>query len=294
MIILAEMKYADNCLFLFQDKESVKTIGNDIEQAHNLNSWPLKQIVTNYSADPKVFERLNVNSNHTQILFGLKWCIKDNTFLPNLYLTLQGKNREKSVGVPLAEDEFDINTITREIFSRITAQMYDILGIFLGPAVFSCKVITSPICKITSLTELNKPIYEIDPNLATTAYKFLVKLKDLHKIQPFPESFIPGFNELTHIVVFSDGGLNGFGSVKNKQTGLISSRLCFASGALGRKTIPCHEVHSRVHGLASVKKILNYLNFHKFISNKKYKYFLWDSLAIAQLFNPRLSVRNIY
>ena len=117
------------------------------------------------------------------------------------------------MGVPLAEDEFSIKTINREIFSRVTAQMYDILGIYLGPAVFSCKVIMSRICKITSLTELNKPIYEIDPTLATTAYKFLIKLKELHKIQPFPASFIPGFNELIYIVVFSDGGLNGFGSV---------------------------------------------------------------------------------
>ena len=166
------------------------------------------------------------------------------------------------MGLPLVEDEFNINTITREIFSRITAQMYDILGIYLGPAVFSCKVIMSRICKITSLTELNKPIYEIDPNLATTAYKFLVKLKDLHKIQPFPASFVS---------------------------------LCFASGALGRKTIPSHEIHSRVHGLASVKKILNYINFHQFISNRQIQVIsLGDSLAVAQLFNPRLSVRKIY
>ena len=91
--------------------------------------------------------------------------------------------------------------------------MYDILGIFLGPAIFSCKVIMSRICKITSLTELTKPIYEIDPILATTAYKFLIKLKELHKIHPFPSSFIPGFNELSHIIVFSDGVLSGFGSV---------------------------------------------------------------------------------
>ena len=86
-----------------------------------------------------------------------------------------------------------------------------------------------------------------------------MKLKELKDIHPFPPSFIPGFNVLTHIVIFSDGGLNGFGSViyfisENKIDGLISSRLCFASGALGRKTIPCHEAHSRVHGLASVKK----------------------------------------
>ena len=89
----------------------------------------------------------------------------------------------------------------------------------------------------------------------------MIKLKELHKINPFPSSFIPGFNELSHIVVFSDRGLSGFGSViyfilKNQETGLMTSRLCFTSGALGRKTIPCHEIHSRVHGLASVKKYL--------------------------------------
>ena len=169
--------------------------------------------------------------------------------MPNLYLTLQGKSRGKSLGVPLADDDFTIITITREIFSRVTAQMYDILGIFLGPAIFSCKVIMSRICKITSLSEISRPIYEIDPELAGIAYNFLTKLKELHKITPFPPSFIPNFNELIYIVVFSDGGLSGFGSVgyfvsKNQQTGELTSRLCFASGALGRKTVPNNEIHS--------------------------------------------------
>ena len=299
-VILAETRYADNCLFSFQNKEKVMTVSKDIEQAHELYSWPLKQLVTNHSADPSVFERLQVNTEHVEILFGLRWHIQNNTFLPNLYLTLQGKNRGKSVGSPLAEDEFTIMSITREIFSRVSAQMYDILGIFLGPAIFSCKVIMSRICKLTSLSELTRPIYEIDQELAGIAYNFLIKLKDLDKITPFPASFIPNFNELIYIVVFSDGGLSGFGSViyfvsKNQQTGDLTSRLCFASGALGRKTVPNHEIHSRVHGLASVKKILNYLNIHPFINNRKIKiYSIGDSLAVAQLFNPKLSIKKIY
>ena len=156
--ILAETRYADNCLFSFRDKEKIKIIGKYIEQAHELYSWPLKEIVTNFSADPTVFDRLGVTSEHIELLFGLKWCLKDNTFLPNLYLTLQGKNRGRSVGLPLAEDEFNVNTITREIFGRITAQLYDILGIYLGPAIFGCKVIMSRICKVTTLTETKKPI----------------------------------------------------------------------------------------------------------------------------------------
>ena len=36
--ILAETRYADNCLFSFQGKGKIKMIGNDIEQAHNLYS----------------------------------------------------------------------------------------------------------------------------------------------------------------------------------------------------------------------------------------------------------------
>ena len=75
----------------------------------------------------------------------------------------------------------------------------------------------------------------------------------------------------------------------------MMSRLCLASGALGRKTIPSQEIHSRVHGLASVKKILNYINFHKFINNRHIQVIsLGDSLAVAQIFNPKLSVQRIY
>ena len=177
-----------------QDKERVQIVGRDIEQAHDMYSWPLKQLVTNHSADPTVFKRLEVNTDHVEILFGLKRCIKNNSFRPNLYLTLQGKNRGKTVGVPLARDDFNVTTITREIFARITAKMYDVLGIFLGPAIFSFKVLMGRICKLTSLSELTKPIYEIDPILAAAAYKYLIKLKELHKIHPFPSSFIPGFN----------------------------------------------------------------------------------------------------
>ena len=103
-----------------------------------------------------------------------------------MYLTLQGKNRGKIIEVPLAQDNFSVTTITREILAKITAQMFYILGIFLGPAIFSCKVLMSRICKLTSLSELTKPIYEIDPKQATTAYKYLLKLKDLNKIHPFP------------------------------------------------------------------------------------------------------------
>ena len=40
------------------------TVSKDKEQAHEMYSWPLKQLVTNYSADPSVFERLQVNSEH--------------------------------------------------------------------------------------------------------------------------------------------------------------------------------------------------------------------------------------
>ena len=87
-LILSETRYADNCLFSFQDKNKVKETSRDIEQAHEVYSWPLKELVTNYSADSTVFKRLGVDNNHVEIMFGLRWLIKDNLFLPNLYLTL--------------------------------------------------------------------------------------------------------------------------------------------------------------------------------------------------------------
>ena len=75
-LILSETRYADNCLYSFQDKEKVHIVGRDIEQAHELYSWPLKQLVTNYSADSTIFKRLEVNSDHVEILFGLQWNLK--------------------------------------------------------------------------------------------------------------------------------------------------------------------------------------------------------------------------
>ena len=125
---------------------------------------------------------------HVVKLFGLQWFLKDNTFLPNIYLSIEGKSRIKTIGIPLSQENFTINSITREVISRTTAQLYDLLGIFLAPVILSCKVIMSRDCKITILLELDKPNMDIDPRLAELAFNFLRKLKQLDIIIPF----IPG------------------------------------------------------------------------------------------------------
>ena len=124
--------------------------------------------------------------------------------------------------------------------SRVTAQLYDLLGIFLAPAIFSAKVLMSRVCKITSSDELETPIIKIDPELANLAFTYLTNLKKIDQIKPFPGSFIPGMNKLISFVVFCDGGLSGFACAiyilsLNPTTDQIESRLCFASGMLGKK-----------------------------------------------------------
>ena len=62
--LLCQSRYANNYLASFQRKEDVELISNDLIQAHNQYSWPLKDIVTSSKTDPNIFEKLGVNELH--------------------------------------------------------------------------------------------------------------------------------------------------------------------------------------------------------------------------------------
>ena len=100
-IILSQCRYADNALRSFQDREKVDLVSKDLHIAHDKYNFPLKPIMTSVYTDPDIATKLEIEPNHTEPLFGMRWNIQTNTFLPNFYLTFHGKRKGQSLGPPL-------------------------------------------------------------------------------------------------------------------------------------------------------------------------------------------------
>ena len=144
---------------------------------------------------------------------------------------------------------------------------------------------------------MSKPIVENNEELAKRAFSFLLHLQSLDKIKPFPGEFIPENHRVTDIVTFYDGGEFGFGSTiylvsKHSVTNKVKSRICFANGALGRKTVPYHELMSRGQGVQNIRKVLKYLSHRGSVLGEVVKiHSIGDSQAVSALFNPRLNIK---
>ena len=86
--------------------------------------------------------------------------------------------------------------ITRMIFLRISAQTYDKMAYILGPLMFSCKVLSSRACELASVNELEEDLIHRDPEFVEFCKEFLINLKKVDQIIPFPRCWIPKEHDL--------------------------------------------------------------------------------------------------
>ena len=102
---------------------------------------------------------------------------------------IHGNARGRPLGPPLKEmsdEEIRRIIISRMIFLRISAQTYDKMANILGPLMFSCKVLSSRACELASVDELEEDLIHRDPEFVNFCREFLVNLKRVEQIVPFP------------------------------------------------------------------------------------------------------------
>jgi hypothetical protein len=97
-------------------------------------------------------------------------------------------------------------------FLRLSAQTYNKLANVLGPLMFSTKVLSSRACELASVNELNEDLAERDPEFVIFCRQFILNLRNVDKILPFPRCWTPHGFELIGFVTSLDGGKAGFGS----------------------------------------------------------------------------------
>ena len=77
--------------------------------------------------------------------------------------------------------------ITRRLLSRLCAQSYDRLGIFMSCITTGLKILTSRSCELASITEMDIDLKEKDADFVKVVKNFLKNLKLVHTILPLPQ-----------------------------------------------------------------------------------------------------------
>ena len=83
---------------------------------------------------------------------------------------------------------------------------YDKMSNILGPLMFSCKVLSSRACELNSVDELEEDLNHRDPEFVDFCRGFLINLKRVEQIVPFPRCWIPKGFTLIGFITSLDGG----------------------------------------------------------------------------------------
>ena len=144
--------YADNYSNSFETLKEYKMVSEDMEEIHRAIGLPLKGTYTNVATDPKILEKLGKENdeNPSYTFLGINWNLLTNEVKPNTYFNMAKKSRgasgEKNI-IEMEESEFRTEPfwggITQRVLSRLAAQCYDRLGLFLGPLTTGLKILVS-------------------------------------------------------------------------------------------------------------------------------------------------------
>jgi hypothetical protein len=102
--------------------------------------------------------------------------------------------------------------IKRMVFLRLSAQTYLKLANLLGPLIMSTKALSSRSCELASLDELEVDLEDRDPEFVKYARKYIINLKKIDTIVPFPRCWVPNGHELIGFITSLDGGKIGYGT----------------------------------------------------------------------------------
>ena len=122
----------------------------DSNEVHEKIGLPLKCTYTSVQTDDKILAELKIGDDEKAIynFLGLIWDMRTNTLTPSSYFALEKRKSGLKSG-SLNECVEDKNSffgeikITRRLLSRLCAQSYDRLGIFMSCITTRLKILTS-------------------------------------------------------------------------------------------------------------------------------------------------------
>ena len=101
---------------------------------------------------------------------GISWNLITNEITPTTYLNMSKKTRGVSGEKKLMEmdqaeftDPSFVREITRCTLSRLAAQAYDRLGVFIGPIISCLTILVSRSTEIATIRQLDKPLIDLEP-----------------------------------------------------------------------------------------------------------------------------------
>ena len=205
----------------------------------------------------------------------------------------------------VSQSEFDkidssslLWSVSRRIISRICAQAYDRLGIFLTPLKIGLKTLTSRAAEIMTNTELDLPIASKDAEFARQVTNYWRNLPRVKEIKPFPRAVIPEGYKLVGLIVVRDGGVPGYGAlvyfVSENEEGKRIIRLMAGRCKIGKRSIPAHEMESAAVGAEMTKEVVYAIMGRPEMRGIKLTIIMsGDSLCTACSFNPEIEIRNV-
>ena len=195
-------------------------------------------------------------------------------------------------------DPFGWGLTTRRILSRLAAQCYDRLGLFLGPITTGLKILVSRSTELVSVTQLDKPIKTVDPEFVTTCCKFLKDLPNLKNLKPHSKALIPKDNQLRGIFSMRDGGVPAYSSIiylgSTDKENKMTANVCGTKGRVSKRTIPAHEALSAALQAEETRKVASVLSHRPELKNLELNIVMCgDSICVASLYNPKVVMKNV-
>ena len=134
----------------------------DMIEVHDKIGLPLKCRYTAVQTDNKILDELGIGDNERAVynFLGLIWHMKSNILTPNSYFALNKRKSGLKSGsldecVVDGDSFFGEIKVTRRLLSRLCAQSYDQLGIFMSCITTGLKILTSRSCELASKTEMD-------------------------------------------------------------------------------------------------------------------------------------------
>ena len=194
--LILHCAYADNYSGSFKNKEMYLQVKADMVEVHEKIGLPLKCTYTSVNTDDKILTELNIGADDeaTYNFLGLVWDMRTNTLTPNSYFALEKRKAGLKSGSlnECVENEnsfFEEIKVTRRLLSRLCAQSYDRLGIFMSCITTGLKILTSRSCELVSITEMDVDLKEKDADFVKVVRNFLKNLKLVHSILPYLNGF---------------------------------------------------------------------------------------------------------
>ena len=170
--LVENVRYADNLNHSYENIESYKEAKEDLKNAFEKYSMPLKYLITSSKYDPEVFKAEKRGNRQIEEMLGFKWNVSQDSIVAIPDYNVFGTSRGVPLGASLydmTEEEIRTVPITRLLWLRLSAQTFDVMGAWLGPLVMALKIFASRACEISTPAEMKLDLKERDQEFCEKA-----------------------------------------------------------------------------------------------------------------------------